>query len=121
MTQNPKNISDLFSTLITEMSCSLVGETQEITIREASLAYKIYQTGSVTERFNCSYSLNEDFRAKFEESNLLCVGTNTDGETRIIEIPGHRFFVAMLFLPQLNSSYSAPHPVIASFLNAAGS
>jgi len=101
------------------MSCSLVGETQEITIRESSLAYKIYQTGSVTERFNCSYSLNEDFRAKFEESNLLCAGTNTDGETRIIEIPDHRFFVAMLFLPQLNSNSSAPHPVIASFLNAA--
>jgi len=52
------------------MSCSLVGEVQKITIREGSLAHKIYETESVNERFNCSCSLNEDYRSKFEESDL---------------------------------------------------
>jgi CTP synthase (UTP-ammonia lyase) len=101
------------------MSCSLVGEVQKITIRKGSLAHKIYETESVNERFNCSCSLNEDYRSKFEESDLQCVGSNQDGDVRIIELPDLRFFLAMLFQPQLNSIESFPHPVIVSFLRAA--
>jgi len=112
-------IPDLFSTLITKMSCSLVGETQKIFIRKKSLAHKIYHADQIMEMFNCSYSLNEDYRTKFEESNLNCVGNNQDGDARIIEIPEHKFFLAMLFQPQLSSNESSPHPVIVSFLKAA--
>ena len=101
------------------MSCSLIGETQEITLHQKSLAYKIYQQESVLEKYNCSFSLNEEYRVKFEESELDCVGTNVDGDVRIIEIPRHRYFLATLFQPQLNSSVSSHHPIIVSFLSAA--
>ncbi len=101
------------------MSCSLVGATQEIKLHKESIAFKIYQQESVIEKFNCSFSLNEDYRVNFEKSDLHCVGTNVDGDVRIIEIPKHRFFLATLFQPQLNSSVTSHHPIIVAFLSAA--
>lgn len=112
-------VSELFSALITPMACSLAGETQEITIRQNSLAQSIYQEESVIEKFNCSYSLNEDYRATFEQSDLQIAGVNADGDVRVIEIANHRFYLATLFQPQLNTDDS-PHPVIISFLKEAG-
>lgn len=100
------------------MSCSLVGATQEITLQQGSLAERIYQKDSVIEKYNCSFSLNEDYRVKFEKSDLQCVGVNLDGDVRIIEIPKHRFFLATLFQPQLNSSESFHHPIVIAFLTA---
>ena len=111
--------SELFPRLITKMSCSLISERQEINIRLGSLAHQIYGKESVIEKYNCSYSLNEMFRNKFEDSDLHCVGTNNDGDVRIVEIPNCRFFVATLFQPQLNPSESFPHPLIVSFLKTA--
>lgn len=101
------------------MSCSLAGAMQEINLHQESIAYKIYQKESVIEKYNCSFSLNENYRDKFERSNLQCVGTNVDGEVRIIEIPKHRYFLATLFQPQLNSSVTSHHPLIVAFLTAA--
>jgi CTP synthase (UTP-ammonia lyase) len=118
--QDFDNPSALFDVLITKMSCSMVNETQEIIIRNNSLAHKIYETASATENYNCSYSLNEDYRDAFGTSNLHCVGHNKEGDVRVIEIANHRFFLAMLFQPQLNSRESVPHPVVVSFLRAAG-
>ena len=96
-----------------------MNETQEITIRQNSLANSIYQKESVIEKYNCSYSLNEVYRATFEQSDLQIVGVNADGDVRVIEIANNRFFLAMLFQPQLNT-FMLPHPVIVSFLTEAG-
>lgn len=101
------------------MSCSLIGESQEITLLRGSLAYRLYGKDSVIEKYNCSCSLNEMYRTKFEDSDLHFVATDNGGAVRIIEIPNHRFFVATLFQPQLNSSESVIHPLIESFLRAA--
>lgn len=74
--------------------------------------------GRSIEKYNCSFSLNEDYRVKFEQSDLQCVGINLDGDVKIIEIPMHRFFLATLFQPQINSSESFRHPIITAFLTA---
>ena len=112
------NISDLFSRLITKMSCSLISEEQEINIRRGSMVSHIYGRETVVESYNCSYSLNESYRAEFEESDLQLVGTNNDGEVRIIELPESRYFIATLFQPQLNHDTSFPHPLVISFLKS---
>lgn len=117
-TTDPENISELFSVLITPMTCALVGETQEISIRKDSRAHQIYQKDSVVEKYNCSYGLNEDYRDRFEHSDLEVVGVNPDGDARMIELSNHRFFLAMLFQPQLH--VESLHPVIVSFLEEAG-
>ena len=113
-----ENITDLFSLLITRMSCSLMSERQEINIRSGSLVSQIYESKTIIENYNCSYSLNETYRAEFEESDLQLVGTNKDGDVRIIELPEHRFFIATLFQPQLNQSNFSPHPLVRFFLKS---
>lgn len=100
------------------MSCSLMSERQEIIIRSGSLVSQIYESETIVENYNCSYSLNETYRAEFEESDLQLVGTNKDGDVRIIELPEHRFFIATLFQPQLNQSNFSPHPLVRSFLKS---
>ena len=41
-----------------------------------------------------------------------------DGEPRIIELPGHPFALATLFVPQTSSEPGAAHPVVVGFVAA---
>lgn len=95
-----------------------MNERQEINIRNGSLVSQIYGSETTVENYNCSYSLNESYRAEFEESDLQLAGTNKDGDLRIIELPEHRFFIATLFQPQLKQGNLFPHPLVISFLNS---
>ena len=71
------------------------------------------------EQFNCSYGLNETFRDTMRKRTLKIVGVDSNGKARVVELSGHRFFVATLFLPQLSSSPDIPHPLITEFMKAA--
>ncbi|MGA7277720.1 MAG: hypothetical protein WBW79_07265 [Desulfocapsaceae bacterium] len=95
-----------------------MSERQEINIRSGSLVSQIYESETTVENFNCSYSLNETYRAEFEESDFQFVGTNKDGDVRIIELPELRFFIATLFQPQLSQSNFFPHPLVRFFLKS---
>lgn len=121
MSSHPENadISELFSTIIKPLSCSLSNESQEITIVKDTRAYSLYGQASITEQYNCNYSLNEDHRAKFENSQLRIVGINLFGDIRMVELREHPFFMAMLFQPQLAIPESLGHPVVMGFLRAA--
>jgi CTP synthase (UTP-ammonia lyase) len=46
-------------------------------------------------------------------------GTDATGETRIVELPGLRFFLATLFVPQVTSTPGRPHPLVSAFVAAA--
>jgi CTP synthase (UTP-ammonia lyase) len=52
-------------------------------------------------------------------NGLVISGTDQDGEARIVELPGLRFFVATLFVPQTSRASGAPHPLISAYLQAA--
>jgi CTP synthase (UTP-ammonia lyase) len=106
--------------VISKLHCSLVGLSQKVKIRPGTLACKIYQNEEVTEQFRCNYGLNPKYADKLSQGGLQIIGTDRNGEARIVELPGHRFFMATLFLPQLSSTPEAPHPVILAYLKAAG-
>lgn len=44
---------------------------------------------------------------------------DADGEARVLEIPGHPFYVATLFVPQARSRPETPHPLVVGLLRAA--
>lgn len=71
------------------------------------------------ERFQCSYGLNPQFRARFAAGKLAITGVDLQGEARIVELADHPFFVATLFLPQLSSTAEKPHTLIVAYLQAA--
>lgn len=118
---NQQDHNELFSKLITKMSCSLRAESQDIIIKTNSLLYSIYNEILVSEKYNCGYSLNRYYKEAFEQSNLRCVAYNRQGDVRVVELKGHHFFLAMLFQPQLSSNEQCPHPIILAFLKAAKS
>jgi CTP synthase (UTP-ammonia lyase) len=105
--------------VISRLSCSLVGTTQTVHLAPGSLAARIYGTPAVTEEFACNYGLNPAYQERLTAGDLRPVGFDAQGDLRMVELLGHPFFVATLFLPQVRSSPGHPHPLIAAFLSAA--
>ena len=90
----------------------------KIKVRTDSLAYRIYQKSEVEETFHCNYELNLDFQEVLEASGLKVSGVSEDGGTRIVELSGHRFFLATGFLPQFTSEEKRSHPLVVAYLEA---
>jgi CTP synthase (UTP-ammonia lyase) len=108
--------SNLF---ITALSCSLIGETRKIWITPGSRAYKIYNQTEVEERYNCNFGLNPLYQNLLDARGFKVAGTDENGETRILELPQNRFYIATLFQPQLGSLPLNPHKLIVAFLDCA--
>jgi CTP synthase (UTP-ammonia lyase) len=107
--------------VINKLACSLVGTTQAVIIRPGTLSHEAYGTGQAAEQFRCSYGLNPEYQDLFADGRLEVAGTGPAGEVRIVELSGHVFFLATLFVPQLSSSAEMPHPLISAFLKAVAS
>ncbi|HET8930689.1 MAG TPA: hypothetical protein VFN21_08535 [Acidimicrobiales bacterium] len=105
--------SELF---ITPLSCSLAGQSFEVTIASPSVAADAYGSTKVTERYYCNFGLNPAHLPLLVEGGLRVSGTDQDGEPRILELPDHPFFVATLFVPQTSSRPGAPHPLVRAFV-----
>jgi CTP synthase (UTP-ammonia lyase) len=105
--------------LVSKLAHSLVGKTQTIKILPGSLARAAYGRDAVPEQFACNYGLNPQFRDEIAKGRLKITGVDLDGEVRIVELPGHPFYAATLFLPQISSAPDSPHPLIVAYLRAA--
>jgi len=105
--------------VISKLACSLAGTSQAVRIVPGTLAHQAYGKEGAVERFRCSYGINPEYRDAIESGTLRVAGLGSDGEVRVVELPGHRFFVATLFLPQISSSAEAPHPLIVAYLKVA--
>jgi CTP synthase (UTP-ammonia lyase) len=105
--------------VIGALACSLAGRVMDVTLVEGSAAHRAYQARSATERYYCRFGLNPDYVEPLVRGGLVISGIDQDGEARIVELPGRRFFVATLFVPQTSSAPGAPHPLIGAYLAAA--
>jgi CTP synthase (UTP-ammonia lyase) len=47
---------------------------------------------------------------------LRIVGSHAEGEVRVVELPSHPFFVGTLYVPQAQSTPTAPHALVSAFL-----
>src|SRR5437762_1033200 len=71
-----------------------------------------------SEQYYCNYGVNEEYEKQFQAAGLRVSARGIQGETRAVELPGHRFFIATLFQPQLSSRPEAPHRFWLAFLRA---
>jgi CTP synthase (UTP-ammonia lyase) len=104
---------------ISALRCSVAGKTMMVRVDVDSKAYALYGKRHVEECYRCSFGLNPDRQTLISEGGLRVVGVDQDGEARIVELPEHPFFLATLFVPQLNSSVVKPHRLILGYLRAA--
>lgn len=103
---------------INRLSCSLAGKKMKVLLKPNTLALQCYGTNETEESYYCNFGINPEFQENLTHPELLISGLDNDGEIRIIEIPQNKFFLATLFVPQVNSAPSAPHPLVKSFVKA---
>jgi CTP synthase (UTP-ammonia lyase) len=104
---------------ISRLVCSLVGRKMTIELRPESKVAAAYGKTCVEEQYYCNFGVNPDYTSVFRAGSLRIVGSDKEGELRVVELEDHPFFVGTLFLPQQNSSPQSPHPLIEAFLRAA--
>ena len=105
--------------LIVRLECSLKGHEEAVMIVPGTRAAKMSGPGRRTERYHCDYGLNSAYLERLSQGGLSFSGFDDDGQVRIAELPGHPFFVATLFQPELHGDGSQPHPIIVAMAQAA--
>jgi CTP synthase (UTP-ammonia lyase) len=106
------------SLFISELTCSLMGLEMDIDLVEGSQVADIYGQLSCREHYYCNFGLNPEFADLIKAGPAKAVGSDAEGEIRILEIPDHPFFISTLFVPQLRSVPGQPHPLVTAFLKA---
>jgi CTP synthase (UTP-ammonia lyase) len=110
---------DADALLIERLECSLVGEERTIWVVPGTLAELSMRSRLSTERFHCAFGLNPRYRDLLEAGGLRFSGFDDDGAPRILELPGHPFFLGTLFQPELAGDEGYAHPIVAAFATAA--
>ena len=105
--------------LIMPLACSLAGHEAEVAVTPGSFAERLMGTPRSVERFNCAFGPNPAYLDVLRRNGLRFTGHDGDGQVRIAELPGHPFYFATLFQPELAGDGTRPHPVIAAFAAAA--
>lgn len=109
------NTGDLF---ISELSCSLRGIEMDLTILSDSKAASLYGENLAKEKYYCSFGINPEYINDIKKGPLHFVGSDSEVELRVLELPDHPFFIGTLFVPQANSTERKPHPVVTGLLKA---
>lgn len=85
-----------------------------------TLARRLYGEELIYERHRHRYEVNNRYRADLEAAGLVASGVSPDDRlVEMVELPGHPFFIASQFHPELKSRPDDPHPLFAGFVGAA--
>lgn len=105
--------------LIAPLACSLAGHEALVRAEPGSLAESALGAERSTERYHCHYGPAPRHLPVLAAHGLRLSGHDEDGAVRMAELPGHPFFLATLFQPELAGDGSRPHPVVRALAVAA--
>lgn len=105
--------------VIDQLSCSLVDQSQELTLLAGSIIRGAYGTETVTEEYHCRYGLNPRFASVLFNDDLWPTAVDSEGEVRAIEIRSKPFFVATLLQPERRALRGETPPLVKAFVDAA--
>jgi CTP synthase len=92
----------------------------DATLTSNSHVAAIYGGTTISERHRHRYEVNVNYKDALEAGGLVFSGMSPDGELpEIVERPDHPWFVGVQFHPELKSKPFDPHPLFASFIEAA--
>lgn len=121
-THTPHNVIDLMEE---QKSVSNMGGTMRLgaydcALKEGSLASRAYGKPVVRERHRHRFEFNEDYRQRFEDAGLHCVGENPETHlVEVVEAAGKRWFLGTQYHPEYQSTVLHPNPLFVSFIKAA--
>ena len=89
-------------------------------LAKGSRVAEIYGTTTISERHRHRYEVDMTYRDEIEATGLKFSGISPDGKLpEIVEIPDHPWYIGVQFHPELKSRPFEPHPLFASFVEAA--
>lgn len=121
-TKTPYNVIDLMEE---QKSISNMGGTMRLgaydcVLTPDSTAAKAYGQTSVRERHRHRFEFNDEYRERFEQAGMKCVGENPDTHlVEVVEIPGKRWYVGTQYHPEYQSTVLHPNPLFLDFVKAA--
>ncbi|MCO6050597.1 CTP synthase [Mesorhizobium sp. RP14(2022)] len=81
---------------------------------------EIYGDTDIAERHRHRYEVNIDYKQKLEDAGLVFSGMSPDGVLpETVEYADHPWFIGVQYHPELKSRPFEPHPLFASFIEAA--
>ena len=102
-----------------------LGGTMRLGAYEAMLApgskvAQIYGAKNIWERHRHRYEINMAYKDRLAQRGVIFSGVSPDGVLpEILEIADHPWFIGVQFHPELKSRPFEPHPLFASFIEAA--
>ncbi|WP_239589944.1 CTP synthase C-terminal region-related (seleno)protein [Streptomyces aureoverticillatus] len=115
--ENDPGADDL---LIAPLACSLVGHEGTVTLTPGSLAESVLGADRTLERYHCDYGPSDTGHLDtLRAHGLRFTGADEEGLVRVAELPGHPFFLATLFQPELYGDGSRPHAIVRALAGAA--
>ncbi len=92
----------------------------EASLRPGSKIAEIYGATTIHERHRHRYEVNIDYKERLEACGLDFAGMSPDGVLpETVEYPDHPWFIGVQYHPELKSRPFEPHPLFASFIEAA--
>ena len=107
--------------LIAALSCSLKGHEDAVELASGSRVEALLGASRTVERYHCGYGVADGYVERLAAYGMRFSGRDDEGAVRVAELPGHPFYLATLFQPELAGDGTDPHPVIRGFARAAAS
>ena len=88
-------------------------------LEKGSKSHAAYGRAEISERHRHRYEFNSTYLKAFEKAGMKATGFNPEtGLVEIVEIPAHKWFVAVQFHPEYSSTVLHPHPLFVEFVKA---
>jgi CTP synthase (UTP-ammonia lyase) len=109
---------DATDPVVTSLACSLVGQRREIRPVAGTRLAALTGDAPFPGFHYCSYGLNDRYREALVAAGLVIGAYAEDA----VELPGHPFYLATLFQPQMESvTTGVLHPILGALIAAAHS
>lgn len=105
--------------VIAPLACSLVGHQGLVRAEPGSLAESALGAERSTEHYQCGFGPAPHHLPALARHGLRLSGHDEEGQVRVVELPGHPFFLATLFQPELHGEWTRPHPIVRALAVAA--
>jgi len=120
--KTPYNVIDIMEEqkAVTNMGGTMRLGAYECVVNKDSKVFEMYGQEHIQERHRHRYEFNNDYRQRYEENGMKCVGINPESDlVEIVEVPTLRWYIGTQFHPEYRSTVLHPHPLFLSFIKAA--
>ena len=105
---------------IAPLACSLIGRVREVTCVPGTRLAAICGTAPFAGFHFCDFGLSGAHVERLEAAGAVIAAHAPDAGVEGLEVPGHPFFVATLFQPQMSAlDEETLHPLVRAFAEAA--